>query len=326
MSCIWTASDRPRALRDRHEDECTGEDCKGCEPCPWSHCRACGKEHAEHTCPTCLADARETLTAITVMCASLPAEVAHRGVDSEAMNLLGPVADPEAIGHMRASVNVGRIPADWLEDADHELHPLLVLGTWMEAYIEAFDHSDPARITVVSAASYLDRNLVYMSTFADVPFEDFARNLRQCRTHMERVLHDGEQVETGAPCMTCRVPLRLVRTEGEDHWSCPKCRQESNDDQYRFAIKADFIENSPELNADDMAVRVGISSSTIRKWANVMRVQVKGEEAEELPAILKPSGRVGGRKVYRVEDVEEIIDNGGDGRRSEWATRTALPA
>ena len=306
MSCKWNGSDRPRILADRHDESCNGDDCRGCQPCPWPHCRVCGKDHAEHTCPSCLTDARETLTAIADMCAALPAEVAHKGIDSEAMNLLGPVADPEALGHMRASVNVGRIPADWLEDADHDLHPLLVLGTWMEAYCEAFDHSEPARITVASSASYLDRNLVYASTFVDVPFEDFARNLRQCRTHMERVLHDGEQVETGAPCMTCRVPLRRVYAgnelpwshrdgskprANEDVWACAKCREWRDDKGYRLNVSELHQNHAEWLTAAEVEEMTGVKAPALRK--RVERGDLR-------------SRRDSGRTVYDAAAIPEV--------------------
>lgn len=305
-SCKWAGAERPRFLPGRHEDGCAG-DCAGCQPCPWSHCRVCAKVHAEHTCPGCLDDARETLAEIRRLTASLPAEVLHRGIDSEAMNLLGPVADPEQTGHVRASVNVGRLPGDWLEIADHELHPLLVLGTWMEAYVEAFEHSEPARITVASAASYLDRNLSFASIESDVPFEDFARDLRQCRTHMERVLHDGEQVETGAPCMTCE--RRLVRVWGggelpwtyrdgsqphasEDCWACGHCRDWRSEQDYRLNVAETHQREAEWLTAPDMIERTGVARGSLTGWAS------KGHVAKRTQ---------GGRVVYRVSDVEQRL-------------------
>lgn len=299
-TCKYNGPERPRILPGRHEDDCAG-DCNGCQPCPWPHCRVCGKDHAEHTCPGCMAEVRENILEIVQRCEALPTEVLHRGIDSEAMNLLGPVADPEALGHMRASANVGRIPTDWVEEADHELHPLLVLGTWMEAYLEAFEHSEPARITVASAASYLDRNLVFASTFVDVPFDDFARNIRECLAHMDRVLHDGEQVETGAPCMTCRVPLRLVRGERDDRWQCPRCKQESTDAQYRFAVQHLHRENADWLTDQEMEIRTGIRAGTVREWAR------NRDDRDALVGKRRDSGRV----VYAVADVERVASEKG---------------
>lgn len=292
MSCYYAGSDQPRFIRGRHDEDCAGETCVGCQPCTESHCRVCGVIHAEHSCPTCLADTRDTLAEIRRMCAALPTEVIHRGVESEAMNLLGPVADPEQTGHVSASVKVGRLPVDWLEAADNDHHPLLVLGTWAEAYIEAFDHDEPARITVEGAASYLDRNLGYMSAEVDIPFEDFARDLRSCRVHIERVLHDGEQVEQGAPCLSCEdVRLRLIRGERDDRWWCPRCKQTSSDDQYRFAVKAELIRKADWLTDADMATRTDgkVKPGTVRKWAERGLVNKRLEF---------------GRVVFSVEQVE----------------------
>lgn len=290
-SCIYAGSERPRALAGRHNDGCEG-DCRGCQPCPESHCLSCGRDHAEHVCPGCLADVRETLGEIGRLCDGLRAEVEVQGVDSEAFNLLGPAADPEAIGHMRASVAVGRVPADWLEVADNDLHPLIVCGTWMEAYLEAFDHDEPARITVAGALSYLTRNLEHIGNEDDIPFRDLRRDLSACRAHLERVLHDGEQVETGAPCMTCRVPLRLVRGERDDRWRCPRCKQESTDAQYRFAVQHLHRESSPWLTAAEVEIVANVKPAALRK-----RVE-RGEVT---------SRRDSGRVVYAAEQIPEVM-------------------
>jgi hypothetical protein len=274
-----------------------------------------------------MAATRETLHEIGRMCDALPEEVEVRGVEGEAMMLLGPAADPEARGHIQASINVGRIPEDYLEEADGELHPLFVLGTWDMLVRDVLEHDESdERLTVAIAIDYLDRQLTYLGGFEDLPFEDMARDLRKCANHMERVLHDGEQVETGAPCLSCEK-VRLVRTRttmGEDRWSCPKCHRESSDDQYRIAIKAEFIDRSPELNLDDMAIRVRMSSSTLRRWANVLRTQAEGEEPVEHPPLIRAVGVVNDRKVYRVADVEAIRDSGGDRRRSAQVPRDAV--
>jgi hypothetical protein len=328
VNCRWNGINEPRTVVGRHDAGCENGECRGCLPCPENHCGRCYREHVgeDYTCPGCIADARDDLTAITTMCAALPAEVRHRGVDSEAMNLLGPVADPESVGHVRASIAVGRIDAGWLAEADNELHPLLVLGTWWEAYAEALEHTEPGRIEVRDAAAYLNRHLHTIAQLADVPFVDFARDLSGCRAHLERVLHDGEQVEEGAPCLKCEtVNLRRKwgALEAQDGWYCPRCRQESTEDQYLFAVRAHFVANSDRLNADDMAVRLGIASSSIRRWANVLRVQASGEEAINLPPLIRPVERINGRKVYLVDEAVAIVSAGGDKRRTDWLARRA---
>src|SRR5689334_18325715 len=69
-NCKWVASDRPRVIRDRHEDECAGE-CEGCLPCDKDHCtvqwygeRGTCETHAASVCPSCVAKVREHLNEI----------------------------------------------------------------------------------------------------------------------------------------------------------------------------------------------------------------------------------------------------------------------
>jgi hypothetical protein len=281
VSCRWVGSNQPRVLVGRHTEDCPG-DCTGCQPCGMDHCRVCGIEHAAGACPTCLGAARDDLVELLRMCGDLPDEVEVRGVEGEAMNLLGPIADPEARQHWTASVLAGRIvPVDceahdlddvkaWLDIANHERHPLLVIGTWAMTYRDAFEHDEPTgRVTVWDEAGYLGRNLTEMGDYPHIPFEDFGRDLRRCVAHMERVLHDGEQIDQGAPCMTCGRPLERTwgRTSDEDGWRCPKCHTTSNDAQYRFAVKADYIDHADWLTDVDMAARTGVKSGTVRVWA-----------------------------------------------------------
>ena len=308
--CRWMGSTRPRALVGRHHTDCEAEaeECPGCQPCTFAHCRLCGVEHAEGTCPACLAEIRETLTEIRRMFGDLPAEVAYRGVNGEAMNLLGPAADPEARGHWTASVLAGRIvPLDcdarelddvrsWLEVANHERHPLIVLEGWAMAYRDAFDHDEPStRVDVWTEAGYLDRNLTYMGDFPHVPFEDFARDLRACRTHMEAVLHDGEQIDEGAPCLKCG--RRLVRTWGatgkDDGWECPRCHERSTATQYSLAMRNEYIAHALWLTDADMTVRTQVKAGTVRVWAQ------RGLVSKRLDS---------GRVVYLVADVENRRD------------------
>lgn len=358
MSCYYAGSDQPRMIRGRHGEDCAGEDCKGCQPCREGHCRVCGVEHSDGACPECLTETREALTEITRMCNGLRTEVTHRGVASRAMTLLGPTPDPEARYHAEVSYLVGRLPEGWLETGTHgkfcpllineactgcggsEHHPLTVAWWWNECYREAFDHDETPAIGprydvdgkrlpdfgVADLLAYLDRNLAYAATFPDVPFEDFAHDLRQCRTYMERVLHDGEQVEQGAPCLSCEtVRLELVRDVGEDRWACPRCNRSSNEAQYRFAVRQEFIQRSPSLNADDMAIRTGVGASTIRRWTHIKRDQAKGEDVIERPAIINAIGRVSERKVYLVADVEFVRDNGAEKLRGTWLAPSSLP-
>lgn len=261
------------------------------EPCPEAHCRVCRRVHADQTCPECVGITRRDLHEIARMCDSLSEEVESRGIDGEAMVLLGPAADPEARGHLEASVLAGRVPADYVDVADGEQHPLFVLGTWDMLWRDALGHDEPSeRLTVGTATDYLDRQLTYMAGYEHVPFEDFARDLRRCRAHLESVLHDGEQRDTGAPCLDCRIPL--VREWGTlvaaDGWRCPKCREWRSDQDYRLNVAELHRETAEWLTDRDMELRTGVKAGTVRKWAE------RGDVGRR---------RDSGRTVYRVADV-----------------------
>jgi hypothetical protein len=243
-ACRWVASTQPRAVVGRHDDGCTDETCRGCQPCTEPHCRVCSRVHAEGTCAECLAATRADLREIARLCDALPAEVEHRGLEGEAMVLLGPAADPEARGHLEASVACGRVPADYLDHADGELHPLFVLGTHDMVWREALDHDEPDALTLADTIDYLDRTMSYMAGFPHVPFEDFARDLRRCVAHLKGVLHDSERgVRANVSCFECGDDLerRLGKEGFEDHWTCrnPRCpRRTYTIAEFNFALRA----------------------------------------------------------------------------------------
>lgn len=317
MTCRYAGPGQPRVTRD-HVDDCPDETCRGCRPCREPHCRVCGMAHIDGTCAECLAETRDNLRAIGRLCGALPEEVEHRGVHGEAMMLLGPAADPEARGHLEASVAAGRIPADWIEVADNELHPLFVLGTWDMVWRDALDHDEPAeRLTVETAVDYLDRQLTYMAAYPHTSFSDFASRVSACRNHVEAVLHDGEQVEQGAPCLTCKRPVtRSMDSDGDYAYRCERCCRDLSANEYRLAVKAAHVAHADRLNVDDMAERIRVPASTIRSWASTLRVQRRGESTIEHPPLIRSCGRDGsGRKVYRVADTLAVRDAGGDRRR-----------
>lgn len=295
-NCKWNGSDSPRVLAERHDDPCNDNACRGCQPCPESHCRVCALAHADGTCAECLAETREALRDIGRMCDALPEEVEHRGINGEAMMLLGPAADPEARGHLEASVLAGRVPADYLDHADDELHPLFVLGGWDAAWREALDHDEPRdALTVASAVDYLDQQMSYMGGFEHVPFEDFARDVRGCRTHLEVVLHDGEQVDRGAPCMTCHRPLTRIWGDdtSRDGWECQRCRTTSTEAQYRFAVMADHEQNADWLTAEAMERRTAVKAGTVRVWASKGWVKKRRHSERTEYAVADVAARTG---------------------------------
>lgn len=290
MSCIFTTSQTPRAIKGQHNDECEWpETCKGCLPCGANHCRVCSKEHHDGTCAECLGGVRDDLHAIGTLSGKLAGEAVVKGVNSEAFALLSPAADPEAWGHITTSLHVGRLPVGYLrcdrcnrpypcdKHADGDMHPLFVLGTWDFVWRDALEHETDETLTIASGIRYLDQQMTYMAGFEDAPFEDFARDLRKCRAHLEAVLHDGEQRDEGVPCMACKRPLKRVwgKVGQPDSWACDKCRTTSSEAQYQFAVKADYIDRAEWLTDVDMVVKlaslkppVEVKAGTVRAWAS----------------------------------------------------------
>lgn len=206
-----------------------------------------------------MAETRAALNEILEIHAELPHDAEQRGVNGEAAVLIGPTADPEAWGHVTASIATGRLPRDWRllpEDggfegeggADHELHPLWVLGWWAMVYRDAFEHDEPLnRATVETEAGYLARNLTYMGTFEYVPFEDFAKALRDCVNHLKAVRHDQDRGErANVDCFDCGGDLeRKVTEQGfDDRWSCRDCHRRYTIAEYNFALRAKLEESA----------------------------------------------------------------------------------
>lgn len=317
-TCRWVARTMPRLVcQERHERR---EWCEDCTACPQAHCRVCSKEHHEHTCASCLNEARTHIAYITRTVADLLDDEAEtRGPTSEAVMLLGPVADPEARGHLAASVASGRVPVGYLGETCGEEHPLWVLGTWEMVYRDAFDHDNADTVELATAADYLDSNLTYASTWPHVPFEDLARDLQRCASHLESVLHDRDPL--GAPCLRCETPMvRAVNAKGAttDDWWCERCSKVIAADQYRYAVSAAHRAKADRLCAADLADRIGVPASTVRRWASVRRAVTKGTvtagafvmgSITETPPLLRSCGVDPlGRKVYRVAAAEALRD------------------
>lgn len=296
MTCRFVASDQPRAIVGRHIlGVCAEENCRGCQPCLEWHCISCGRSHAKVTCTACLDAARSDLRAIMDLCLSLPAEAVEKGVQSEAMMLLGPSSDPEAWRNRATSAMVGRLDASYLEDCRDELHPLWVLGTWEQVWRDHLDHSSIAPVTVASAHAYLDMQIGYMSEQVEPAFDEFARELRECRAHLENVLHDGIREERGAPCVQCEKPMVRV---GDD-WHCRTCHRVATEAEYRFAVGVAYRAHAPHLTAADLAERIGVKASMIRVWGSRGLVRKRGKDGN-------------GITLYDVADALARVELGGE--------------
>lgn len=275
MRCKFVSHTEPRVIAGRHSDPCACDDREiGCLPCQDTHCVVCGQEHARAACTGCLEAARSDLKAILDLCMGLPEEAAVKGVQSEAMMLLGPAADPEAWQNVAMSAAMGRLDAGYLEDCRDEKHPLFVLAGWEQIWRDFLDHPTEERVTVHAAGRYLNLQLGYMADQLEPAFDEFARELRQCRSHLEDVLRDGIREERGAPCVQCQHPM--VRQD--DHWECRRCHRRVTEAEYRFAVGAAYRAHSDRLTATDMAERLGVKASQIRVWGSRGHIRKRGRD------------------------------------------------
>jgi ssDNA-binding Zn-finger/Zn-ribbon topoisomerase 1 len=301
--CKWVSAQQARVLPRRHADDCPDQDaCDGCLPCPERHCGICRRTHADVTCAECVARTRDDLHAIASLCGALPTEVAHRSVNGEAMMLLGPAADPEAWRNRAMSAMVGRVNAAYLEDCRDELHPLWVLGTWDQMWREHLDHPTDLTATLPRLVDYLDSQMGYMADREDPPFDDFAGDLRKCRSHLEDVLSEGVREERGAPCPKCGKGALIKSygiTEAGDRWVCRNsdCREWWTESDYRKRIGAIYEGVADALTASAIHRVYRVPEGTTRAWAS-------GDE----PTVRKRGKDANGIQLYDVADVVEQRD------------------
>ena len=302
-ACIWRGSDQPRALRHRHLPDCDNvAACRGCQPCPDPHCASCGREHADSVCGGCLADARTSLGEIARMCGLLLDEAIHKGVTSEAAMLAGPVADPEAWSHRKRSAVADRIDAAWLTEADEVQHPLFVLGTWESMWRELCGQlpDDDEPLTVASSVAWLGRNLHDIAAMPDADFGTFRAEVAACRSYVEGVLRDGEQVERGTRCPMCGL-ADLVKAYGMtpdgDRWCCPRrsCSAAYTDHDYRAKVEAVYVLHADRLTASQIERTYRIKAGTLRQWVNRGSVTRRGTDRQ-------------GRQLYDVRQALAVRD------------------
>lgn len=182
------------------------------------------------------------------------------GVDSEAANLAGPAADPEAWSWRKVAARQGKSWHLSLVEDDDEEHPYIVLGRWDMMLREDYDQPSDVPLTIANAAAYIDGQLGKVAQDDGQDFPLLSREIRQCCTHLERVLRSAMLKQRGAPCPDCTseetgVGPKLVREYGHwcededcdrlhylddsaDRWVCPR------DSKHEWTLKAysDYIE------------------------------------------------------------------------------------
>lgn len=211
------------------------------EPCrtdeygdPTRHCtarRTCSMHvgHGELTCARCVGRTRTDLRQIVNLHAMMLPEAIQRGsVECEAASLAGPAADPVVTSWRR--IDRARTTGGTIGDGTDEADPTDLLGTWQLMLSEDYGHDLPDRITLATAAAYLERNLHHVAQDERQDFGLLRDELRRCRSHLEAVLRNSRTPERGAPCPECTdeetgVGPRLVREYG--HWcDDPECTRQ----------------------------------------------------------------------------------------------------
>lgn len=231
---------------------------------PTKHCsarRTCSQHVGprEQTCARCISRTRQDIRATQELATLMPTQALNDGIQSEAANLAGPSTDVRAWSHRRVAMNahllgwitIGRITekaylhARALMEDDDELDPDALLNRWHMMLADHYGDPLPARMTISTASSYLDRTLHKMAQDDNQDFPLLAREVRRCRQHLEAVLHNSRRAEKGAPCPACAEAEHYVRltlerghfcdepdcdkinyaTDEGDQWVCPRDRQ-----------------------------------------------------------------------------------------------------
>lgn len=305
-----------------HLPDCKASACSGCYPCPERHCAMCGRNHVtvdgrglDEVCAHCLGVVRQDMAAIVERSKELLTEAVHRGINSEAANLAGPV--PPTLGAIEAhrwrqlSAFWGRIP----ELPEDDRHPAWVLGSWELLVREHLDQpNDEARVLLATARAYLDGHLTRLAHDPTFPFSEMAREIRACRDHLEAVMRDSRRRQQGAPCPMCGdARLELWHAEcacgpdgtparecsgscaEDDVWFCPRCRAEYAPADYRDKVDQLYPVLADRLTARQIAEVYRVPERTVRHWAVVGKVRRRGSDSQ-------------GRMLYDVADVLAMRD------------------
>lgn len=315
MTCQWRQDGH---YSREHRPDCIDRMCAGCQPCthddngnPVRHCRVRRRCHShlrdgEHCCPTCLAMIRTNLHDIVDKLAVMSDEAVEAGVHSEAANLAGPHADPVLLRRRlawHASIGIE------VEEPDPN-DPVTVLADRERWIREDLGHDELVLCspTIAQSVAYLEWVLTDLARDEAqvVILSDLLAETGRLRSHLDAVRHDRAIGEEGAPCPACPDPKPRLRrtwnhhdvTGASDGWRCPADASHWwGEADYRLRIGEDALRLAPRLNLTDMATRTGVPGRTLRDWSAKGRLRAVGSE--------------GGRKVYRVTDVEALRGEAG---------------
>ena len=213
-----------------HWPACRDTSCPGCLPCTHEedgaavrHCtgRASCTSHLTAdqalTCTRCTNRVRADLTAIENDTVLMSAEAEFQGVGSEALSLAVPAADPRVVEERRMYVRrhlqtwheLGRIDDVALYGAlgaiptSDRRHPYTLAVGWEQAFREDYDLPTVLKASVPRAIGFLKGILERVAQDPEQDFAYFAREVRECRNHLDAVRRDSRRAHRGAPCWLC---------------------------------------------------------------------------------------------------------------------------
>lgn len=306
--------------------------------CNRDHCAMRGRcsGHVDHragvyTCGGCVGRVRKDLAKIAHRCQALHFDAINDGIDSEAMNLIAPSSTPEqvaaktALEERRGYCNFPRtIP----ESDEH--HPYFVLGRLDMALRETYGPRSDLLVSVATANDYLVTLLARPEFVNGDEFEATAREIKNLRVYLEGVDHDSQEPELGRPCPTCaegwtegepkaaklrkryashpgykpgqRCDKAHCRTcEGDDDaWHCPTEPAHAwTEAEYRRSVDADYVTHADYLPARELAERLNVPLSVVRKWC----ARTWNDEAAKYddPLLISTRSAADGRKLYEVK-------------------------
>jgi hypothetical protein len=270
-----------RVLLGRHGDPCgSPETCRGCLPCPESHCLLCEREHAPVVCPTCVAAARINLAAVVRLSGRLDDEALNgqrsarsrdRIPGGDALVLQAPAATER--GKVAQLLHRALFGLDVSHTQDESradpTPPLPVLLHWEDRWRSMLKQPTGLGPTMGRSFAYLDEHM--HEAARDLSFVPFAKGMARLVRQLEDVLTDGERPERSrVPCWDCGT--RLVKaygaTEAEDHWLCPRCGERYDKGRYDRAKHDHLASAGAEryVYIADAAAAVGRPEQTVRTW------------------------------------------------------------
>ena len=152
------------------------------------------------------------------------------------------------------SAMFGRVDAAYLSDCRDEMHPLWTLAWIEQEWREALDQPTDLTVSIARSGDYIARTMHVVAGLTVMPdgsqppeLADAARRLRECRSHLEDVLHDksmGDVANIG--CFECgsKLERRLTASGFDDVWTCKGCRRRYTYAEYNFALRAALEESA----------------------------------------------------------------------------------